>query len=89
MEVIRGEVRMSKNKPKITFDDSSREFILGLFDKHVNENGEVLENNTNEVVKSFEGNPLTVDDFGGVKKGSELFIENDVVSLFRLKFRKE
>ena len=73
----------------MTFDDSSREFILGLFDKHIDENGEVFENDTNEAVKSFEGNPLTVVDFGGVKKGSELFIENNVVSLFRLKFRKE
>lgn len=80
---------MAENKPKMTFDDSSREFILSLFDKRVNENGEVLEKNTGEVVKSFEGNPLTVDEFGGVKKGSELFIENNVVSLFRLKFRKE
>ena len=48
-----------------------------------------MEKDTNEVVKSFEGNPLTIDDFGGVKKGSELFIENNVVSLFRLKPRKE
>ncbi len=80
---------MYENKPKIAFDDSSREFILDLFDKHINENGEVLEKNTDEVVKSFEGNPLTVDEFGGVKKGSELFIENNVVSLFRLKYRKE
>ena len=80
---------MSENKSNIAFDDSSREFALGLFDKHINENGEVLEKNTDEVVKSFEVNPLTVDEFGGVKKGSELFIENNVVSLFRLKFRKE
>ncbi len=80
---------MSENKPKIAFDDSSREFILNLFDKRINENGEVLEKNSDEVVKSFEGNPLTVDEFGGVKRDSEFFIENNVVSLFRLKFRKE
>ena len=79
---------MSEDKPKLTFDDSSREFILSLFGKYINENGEVLENNTGEVVKSFEGNSLTVDEFGGVKKGSELFIENNVVSLYRLKSRK-
>lgn len=76
---------MGGNKPKITFDDSSREYILSLFNKHVNEQGEVLENKTKEEVKSFEGNPLTLEEFGGIKKGSELFIENNVVSLFRLK----
>lgn len=82
-------MKVLSDKPKMTFDDSAREFVLGLFDKHVNENGEVLEKNSDEVVMTFEGNPLTLDEFGGVKKGSELFIENNVVSLFRLKFRKE
>ncbi|MHB1810945.1 MAG: hypothetical protein ACYDCP_06110 [Thermoplasmataceae archaeon] len=80
---------MQEKKPKMTFDDSAKEYILSLFNKKVNEDGEVLEKDSNEPVKSFEGNPLTLEDFGGVKKGSELFIENNVVSLFRLKYRKE
>jgi|ACXJ01.1.fsa_nt_gi hypothetical protein len=80
---------MPETKPKMTFDDSAKEYILSLFNKKVNEDGEVLEKDSDEPVKSFEGNPLTLEDFGGVKKGSELFIENNVVSLFRLKYRKE
>lgn len=80
---------MQEKKPKMTFDDSAKEYILSLFNKKVNEDGEVLEKDSDEPVKSFEGNPLTLEDFGGVKKGSELFIENNVVSLFRLKYRKE
>ena len=80
---------MQETKPKIAFDDSAKEYILSLFDKKVNEEGEVLEKDSEEPVKSFEGNPLTLEDFGGIKKGSELFIENNVVSLFRLKYRKE
>lgn len=80
---------MSQTKAKITFDDSAKEYILSLFDKKVNEEGEVLEKDSGDPVKSFEGNPLTLEDFGGIKKGSELFVENSVVSLFRLKYWKE
>jgi hypothetical protein len=78
------EVIKMERKPKISFDNTSKEFILDIFNKYVKDN-EILEKDTAENVKSFEGNILTINDFGGVKKGSEIFIEDNVVSLMRLR----
>lgn len=72
----------------MSFDESAREYILSIFNKKIVD-GKVLEMESNEEVMSFEGNPLTVDDFGGIKKGSEIFIEDNVVSLIKLKSKKE
>ena len=36
---------------------------------------------------SFDGEEVTLEDFGGVKKGSEVFIKKDIISLMR--FSKE
>ncbi|MCL5987633.1 MAG: hypothetical protein M1414_01865 [Candidatus Thermoplasmatota archaeon] len=79
---------MENNNPRMSFDESAREYILSLFNKKI-VNGNVLELDSNEEVMSFEGNPLTVEDFGGIKKGSEIFIEDNVVSLIKLKSKKE
>ena len=79
---------MENNNPRVSFDESAREYILSLFNKKI-VNGNVLELDSNEEVMSFEGNPLTVEDFGGIKKGSEIFIEDNVVSLIKLKSKKE
>ncbi|MCL4480126.1 MAG: hypothetical protein M1113_01400 [Candidatus Thermoplasmatota archaeon] len=79
---------MESKKPRMSFDESAREYILSIFNKKIVD-GKVLEMESNEEVMSFEGNPLTVDDFGGIKKGSEIFIEDNVVSLIKLKSKKE
>jgi len=72
-------------KPKIVFDDSSKELILELLDKTVDEEGFIVEkNNPKQRVLSSDGNELNLDDFGGVKNGSEIFIEDNVVSLVKL-----
>ncbi|MCL4326601.1 MAG: hypothetical protein M1481_07310 [Candidatus Thermoplasmatota archaeon] len=72
----------------MSFDESAREYILTLFNKKIVD-GKVFEKDSDEVVMSFEGNQLSVDEFGGVKKGSEIFIEDNIVSLIKLKSKKE
>lgn len=71
--------------PKIFFDNSAKAFILELLDKEVNEEGAVVEKgNPEQKVITSDGNELFFEDFGGIKKGSEIFIEDNTVSLFRL-----
>lgn len=70
---------------KIVFDDSAKLFVLELLGKTVNEEGKVVEKgNADQKVLTFDKNELYFEEFGGVKKGSEVFIENNVVSLFKL-----
>jgi len=70
---------------KITFDKAIKKDILLLLDKVVNEDDSVVEkNNPNQKVLAFDGQELTLEEFGGVQKGSEVFIKQDLVSLMRL-----
>ena len=70
----------------ITFDKSMKEKILDLFGKAVNEDGIIVEkeNPDNAVLSSEDGQPIHIDEFGGIMKGSEIFIRNDVVSLMKI-----
>lgn len=73
------------NNPKIVFDDSAKKFILDLLDKDVNDEGLIIEKaNPEQKVITSDGNELYFEEFGGVKKGSEVFIENNIVSLIKI-----
>ena len=67
----------------ITFNDSAKNFILDAFGKSIKDNFIVEKNNQQRVLDRF-GEEITVDDFAGIKKGSEVFIKSDLVSLMRL-----
>lgn len=72
-------------RTRITFDDSVKEDILDILDKEVNSEGLVVEKeNPEQKVLTFDGQEISLKEFGGVKKGSELFIKNDLISLMRL-----
>ena len=77
---------MNDEIPPITFDKSMKEKILELFGKSVNEEGLIVEkeNRDNLVLSPEDGKPVHIDEFGGIIKGSEIFIRNDVVSLMRV-----
>lgn len=70
----------------ITFDKSVKKDILRFLNKSVNNEGLIVENqNPDQKVLAFDdGNEVNIDDFGGVKKGSEVFIKNNLISLMRL-----
>lgn len=75
----------------ITFPDSLRELVLGAFNKKADSDGLVIEADTGHRVLSHDGQEMTLDEFGGIKKGSEIFIRDDIASLisFYDKYLKE
>lgn len=73
-----------KLQPRITFDTSVSDLILDLFDKTTDDDGFVIEKNNLERVLTFDGRELPAKDFGGIQKGSEVFIDNNLVSLIKL-----
>ena len=70
----------------ITFDKSVKKEILKFLNKDVNEEGLIVESLTpsQKVLAFDDGDEVRIEDFGGVKKGSEVFIKNNLVSLMKL-----
>ncbi|MBU4201597.1 MAG: hypothetical protein L6243_00250 [Candidatus Altiarchaeales archaeon] len=67
------------------FTKSAKEDILDLLDKKVGDRGTIVEkDNPEQEVLSFESQELSLEEFGGVQKGSEVFISNNIVSLMKL-----
>ena len=72
-------------KVRITFDGSAKQEILDFLDKSLDEEGLIVEKqNPAQKVLTFDGQEISLEEFGGVKRGSEVFIKNDLVSLMRL-----
>ncbi len=74
---------------EIIFDKAVKHQILELFGKTLDAEGYIVEkDNPSQRVLTFdEGREITFDDFGGLQKGSEVFIKNNLVSLIRLSKR--
>lgn len=69
---------------KITFDNSpeTKKFILSLLDKSVNDDGVITDKNSSPVI-DIDGSEITIDQFGLVASGSEIFVKDNIVSLFK------
>lgn len=69
----------------ITFDKNLRKFISGAFDVIEGEDGVLVEKgNPKQKVLTKDGKEIEFNKFGGVRKGSEIFIRSDIVSLIQL-----
>lgn len=69
----------------ITFDKSAREFILDTFGKTIDREGFLVEkDNPAQRVLALDGQEIQADRFGGVRKGSEIYIKSDFISLIEL-----
>ncbi len=69
----------------ITFDQSAKEYILQLFNKTVDEESFIVErDNPQQRVLAPDGEFVEYKDFAGIKKGSEVFIKSDLISLINL-----
>ncbi|MBL8121793.1 hypothetical protein JNM87_03520 [Candidatus Saccharibacteria bacterium] len=69
---------------KITFDDSLRDFVLASFGVAKDEDGYLAEaDNPAQRVLTRDGREIEFHKFGGVRKGSEVFIRDDIVSLIQ------
>ena len=69
----------------ITFDDAAKQDVLDLLDKSIDAEGFVVEKNdpTQRVIAS-DGEEMTLEEFGGMKRGSQIFIKRDFYSVFAL-----
>jgi hypothetical protein len=68
-------------EPKITFDDSAVPFILDVFGKAEKDGFVVEKKNPSQKVITPRGEEIKVSEFAGVRKGSAIFVKNDIVSL--------
>lgn len=76
---------MENNLKKIiTFEDSAKKQILSFFDKTVDEGFIVEKEDTTQKVITPDGEEVTLEEFAGITKGSEIFIKSDLPSLFGL-----
>lgn len=65
----------------VSFDSSSKEFILSALDKSIDSEGYIIESSTGERVLAQDGEALLVDEWGGIRKGSEIFFRKDLPSV--------
>lgn len=72
-------------KARLLFSPKALPLILKAFGKSIDESGIIRDVETNEAVLTPEGDELTKDNFGGIKKGSELFLKQDLLSAIKLK----
>ncbi len=76
---------MKSNSSLLTFDDSVKEEILDVFGKTIDSDGFIVEkDNIKQRVLSEDGQEVNINEFGGLRKGSEVFIKKDLISLMRL-----
>jgi hypothetical protein len=68
----------------ITFSDNAKQFILSAFGKTVDDQGYIVEaSNKAQRVLTPDGEQIELTNFAGIKKGSEVFIKNDLLSLIK------
>ncbi|MFH1751381.1 MAG: hypothetical protein ABH821_00350 [archaeon] len=73
---------------QIVFDKNAKKVVLELLEKTVDEEGLIVEKgNPAQKVLTFDGEEISLQEFGGVQKGSEVFIKDNLVSLIRLSKR--
>lgn len=70
--------------PKLLFSKETIPFILEAFGKSINDDGFIIEKSTGELVLTPEGEEIEASKFGGLKKGSEIFIKDDLFSIMNL-----
>lgn len=69
----------------ITFDANLKSEILSCFGKTVDDSGYIVErDDPSQRVLTPDGEDITLDEFAGIRKGSEIFIKADLPSLIKL-----
>ncbi|MBT3721441.1 hypothetical protein HN827_08730 [archaeon] len=69
----------------LVFDESSKEEVLKMFGKAVDDEGYIVEEeNTNQRVLTARGEEIHFDEWAGVVQGSEAFVKSDAFSLIEL-----
>jgi len=68
---------------QFTFDNNfnTKKFILGIFGKEIDGEGYIIEKVSKKRILGYNGQEMTVSEFGGIKNGSEIYVKSDIVSL--------
>lgn len=70
------------SRKSITFDASAKERLLLCFDKTIDDEGYLVEiEDPTQRVITQDGDEITIEEFGGIRKGSEIFFKTDILSL--------
>lgn len=67
----------------VIFSEDVRDFILGVFDKKVGDDGYIVEKNTGSRAITPGGDFVSEDNFAAIVPGSEVFVTNDMPSLLK------
>ena len=51
---------------------------MSFFDKEISEDGLIVESSTKEPIIGLDGTEVHEKEFAGIKKGSEIFLKNDL-----------
>lgn len=74
----------------ITFDESAKEDLLDLLGKTTDREGFIVEkDDPNQRVLTPKGEEIHIDEWAGLRAGSEAFIKSDAISLIKLAKRLE
>ncbi len=69
----------------IVFDEASKQSLLRIMNKSIDSQGFIVEkDNPSERVLTKDGEEIKLEEFAGVRKGSEVFIKNDINSILEL-----
>jgi len=70
---------------KIIFEKDASDFILDSFEKSIDEEGYIVEkNDIGQRVLTNNAEEIKIEEFAGIRKGSEIFIKSDLSSLIQL-----
>lgn len=68
--------------PNIVFEESRADYLLDLFDKTEDEEGYIVDPETDQRVTSpDDGQPIKTEELGVVGRGSEIFVRDEVDSI--------
>ena len=67
---------------KISFNNDAKTlgFVLGVFNKRVDEEGFIVDQDGEKVIDS-DGQNIALSELGVIKNGSEIYSKNNIVSL--------
>ena len=75
---------MSNKNARLLFTPKALPLILKAFGQRIDEKGIIRDIETGEPIVTPEGDQLNENNFGGIKKGSTLFLKQDLLSAIKL-----
>ena len=63
---------------KVTFDKSVKQLVLDIFDKTIDSENYIVEKSNSKRILTTNDGEISIDKFGGVMKGSEIFLRSDL-----------